>query len=703
MTPLAQLDRLFQVSLVCLLACGFVAFLSAAPVDPFTLALIVGALTYRSALAIGFALPRPGSRAATAATLCTLAAYAVDVFWVSQDVFAATLRLLLWLAAVKLIVSRVPRDYFYLGMLAFLQLLAASLFVVGVSYLLLLWAFLLLAVLTYSAFEIKQGADKASKIVAGPRVSRLAKALPVIGLVLALGIFLLSVGLFFVIPRAQGAGQLALQTDYSIGFASQVDLGLTGALSINPAPVMHVEPLEGSSVSNLRWRGLRLFVFDGVRWSAPESAPARSLRSREEGFMRGPERRRGEGRRIRYGVSLEPLATNALFVSGEAEQVRAAFPTLVESEEHILRVPDYLGQGLRYEATSWLVDRDAVKPNDVIELFSTQFQQKYLRLPPLDPRIPQLAAEAAGETGAVPLEQARRLETYLKSTYKYALELPARRAEDPLAHFLFERREGHCEYFASAMGVMLRTLGIPSRLVGGFAGGVRNPLTGMHVLRSSDAHSWVEAYIPGYGWLEFDPTPERPARLGDGLLAGLWIYWDAVQASWVDWVVDYDAVRQVELARAVQERSRSTVYEAALGWDEFRVRLEGLLSGVKFETPSPDGWLSAALAALLASLALAAFAWPALRRHWLGRRLRRGSGSTDDRRKLFERGLQVLEKKGFRRQPHETAEELEARLPPGDLSNAFAALLGAYNAARFGDDHRAQTQLPALLQRLGAC
>ena len=84
---------------------------------------------------------------------------------------------------------------------------------------------------------------------------------------------------------------------------------------------------------------------------------------------------------------------------------------------------------------------------------------------------------------------------------------PPSEPADPLADFLFERRKGHCEYFASAMAVMLRTLGIPSRLVTGFQGGAYNPVSGWSVVRASDAHSWVEAWIDGRGWITFDPTP----------------------------------------------------------------------------------------------------------------------------------------------------------------------------------------------------
>jgi len=73
-----------------------------------------------------------------------------------------------------------------------------------------------------------------------------------------------------------------------------------------------------------------------------------------------------------------------------------------------------------------------------------------------------------------------------------------------LANFLFTRRKGHCEYFASSMAVMLRTQGIPARVVNGFAGSTYNPVSDLYMIRASDAHSWVEAFIDGPGWMTFD-------------------------------------------------------------------------------------------------------------------------------------------------------------------------------------------------------
>src|ERR1039458_5453253 len=146
------------------------------------------------------------------------------------------------------------------------------------------------------------------------------------------------------------------------------------------------------------------------------------------------------------------------------------------------------------------------------------------------------------------LARARAIERRLRSDYGYTLQLPARETADPLANFLFTRRKGHCEYFASAMAVMLRSLGIPARLATGFQSGVYNPVSDLWLVRASDAHSWVEAWIPGYGWTTFDPTPADPNSGGLALVAQLSLYLDAAETFWQEWVMTYDVARQGTLA-----------------------------------------------------------------------------------------------------------------------------------------------------------
>src|SRR6202035_410019 len=115
----------------------------------------------------------------------------------------------------------------------------------------------------------------------------------------------------------------------------------------------------------------------------------------------------------------------------------------------------------------------------------------YLRLPPVDPRIPRLATRMIG-SAANNYDRASTIESYLRNHYGYTLALPRTQPADPIANFLFDRKEGHCEYFASSMAVLLRTLGIPSRVVNGFRTNELNDITGNYVVRAKDAHAWVE-------------------------------------------------------------------------------------------------------------------------------------------------------------------------------------------------------------------
>ncbi len=133
----------------------------------------------------------------------------------------------------------------------------------------------------------------------------------------------------------------------------------------------------------------------------------------------------------------------------------------------------------------------------------------YRSAPVLD-RIHKLALQIVQDAHAQnPYDEATAIESYLRTNYKYTLRPPEPpRGEDRLAYFLFTSKEGYCQYFASAMGDMLRSLEIPTQLVNGFGPGVFDPSSGLFKVRDEDAHTWVESYFPGYGWITFEPTPD---------------------------------------------------------------------------------------------------------------------------------------------------------------------------------------------------
>lgn len=126
----------------------------------------------------------------------------------------------------------------------------------------------------------------------------------------------------------------------------------------------------------------------------------------------------------------------------------------------------------------------------------------------VETRVQRLAQQVtAGAKN--PYDAAAAIESYLRTSFSYTLKPPVTPpGQDPLAFFLFDSKKGYCEYFATAMGDMLRSIGIPTRLVNGYGPGSWDPKSGRFVVRESDAHTWVEAYFPHYGWIPFEPTPD---------------------------------------------------------------------------------------------------------------------------------------------------------------------------------------------------
>jgi len=245
--------------------------------------------------------------------------------------------------------------------------------------------------------------------------------------------------------------------------------------------------------------------------------------------------------------------------------------------------------------------------------------------------------------------------------------------------------------------VMLRTLGIPSRLVTGFQNGVYNPLTELYVIRASDAHSWVEAWLPGRGWLTFDPTPPDPNPGRYSLLTRLALYADAAETFWQEWVVSYDLGHQATLADRMQQASR----RVSLHW------LDRLIDWGSNWQPRAQTWFLKEGLWTLAALAcgmLAAWSAPKLWRSWrmrMGvRRLRSGKGSVADATLLYRRMLKLLKRRGYQKPAWFTPHEFANTLPPSEMSGLVARFTSAYNALRFGANSDAAAQLSELLDEL---
>jgi hypothetical protein len=207
-----------------------------------------------------------------------------------------------------------------------------------------------------------------------------------------------------------------------------------------------------------------------------------------------------------YHVNRDSLATESLVVPATASGALMNIDKLSSVTPRVSR--GSYGVTVEYSAatTADLQAAGSAYPDWVAPY--TQIPKNY-RAPDVLDRIQKLALGIVQAAGAQnEYDAATAIEAYLRSNvFTYTLDPPqAPAGADPLDYFLFTSHAGYCEFFATAMGDMLRSLGIPSRLVSGFGPGTYDASVNGYIVRSEDAHSWVEAYFPTYGWIQFEPT-----------------------------------------------------------------------------------------------------------------------------------------------------------------------------------------------------
>jgi len=588
---------------------------------------------------------------------------------------------------LRALAARYDRLHALIQIFACLELVAAALLSANLSFFLYLAAFLLFLVTSLATGVIRRSTRGQMLIARGglrgfyPRLGGLA-------LSIAFGILALTTALFFVLPRTADAAlnRLVAERYHLPGFSGEVRLGQIGQILTRTTPAMHVRMVGAEPRVSVKWRGAALNLFDGKRWSSPPGVRRAVRVENGRSILATDDQRRRPGARITYEVLLETISSDVLFLAAEPEVLWIGSPAVFRAGDGVYRLGTAPRQRLRYGATSYLDPAPApARPVG-----------SYLQLPHLDPRIPALARKVTARASSDEA-RAQAIESYLRQNFGYTIQLPSRESPDPLAEFLFERRKGHCEYFASSMAVMLRNLGIPSRIVTGFQGGSLNPITGWHVVRASDAHSWVEAWIEGRGWATFDPTPPGPGPQAGGLWSMIAFYSDAAEMFWQEWVVGYDFSRQLTLATRMHSSGRifgsrwlDGLRSGWLRWQAAIVRAARAYGGVS-----------------LAILIVFAFSWllaPRCWRWWQAQRrvvsARHGGAVASDATLLYSRMSSLLKRRGHAKPAWITPGEFARSLPPSEAAELVADFTSAYHDLRYGGRPEAAARMIALLGQL---
>ena len=708
------IDHYFELALYLLVLTGFATLAS------------TGGLDLPSTILVGVALAVRGYQLAkrqrfviseawtTPLSIAYFVFFAADYFILSRGFLPATVHLALFGVVVRMFSLRRERDHVTLAILAFLMVLASAVLTVDSIFLFSFALFMMMAVGTFVLMEMRRSGHAANiqaRHSNDPQEHRhLAFALARVAPALMLMILIGGAVVFFLMPRMSAGymGGYSFGTDLSSGFSDHVQLGQIGQIQQSGAVVMHIQ-IDGDTVgrSDLHWRGVTLADFDGRTWSSPRDQF--TLQHQSDNTFKVPRATvfarsfakpiLAREHVIHYRVLMEPIDTNVFFLAPWARSVTGNYRMLASDGGGAVYNLDSQRSISRYEADSDIATATPAELRTAGRDYPAPITGQYLRLPSLDARVPQLAAQIT-RSATNDFDKAAAIENHLRTRFGYTLQLPQTPVKDPIANFLFERRQGHCEYFASSMAVMLRTIGIPSRVVTGFRSDEFNDLTGNYVVRAKDAHAWVEAYFPGYGWQTFDPTPAG----GSGSPQGwnrLALYVDAMASFWRDWVVSYDTSHQYSLGQAAFSGTRGA-WENARKWA--RLHYASMLKWARRSQDrvqhSPGRWaiLGAGVVLILLLLGNLGRIARLLHEKWLQAHPERSPEQAAAM--WYQRMARTLARRGLRKPAAQTAQEFVKKIEDSRLREPVARFTQVYESARFGNSAEDVKRLPELYEEV---
>jgi protein-glutamine gamma-glutamyltransferase len=307
---------------------------------------------------------------------------------------------------------------------------------------------------------------------------------------------------------AQGQATQVFNSDFYYGFNTEINQNLQGTLT--PRVVMRVRSQTAGF-----WRVLAFDRYTGQGWRS-EQRPQILQRDRWSYQFRLPALTPLlHSKEIVQTYTITSEFTNLLPALFQPRELY--FPTreVAIDSGGSLRAPVTLSEGMTYTVISDVPYRDRTPLQTTVTTYPRRIREQYLQVPAAI--APQLRTQAekllarANRPISTPYEQALFLTQALKQGYSLQPNLPMLdEGEDLATAFLFKFQGGQPDHFATTLTMLLRSLGIPARLVTGFAPGEFNPFTGLYVVKNTDAYALSEVYFPGYGWLAFDPIPGHP-------------------------------------------------------------------------------------------------------------------------------------------------------------------------------------------------
>lgn len=665
-----------------------------------------------------------------------------------ESVVSTLGQFLVFIILIKLLDRRGPRDDAQVLTLAIFVSIAAMLTSAELLVGILLVVFIPVAVATAMLWQLRAGQIMLTRAVAegtagtgeGKGEAPLASVMPVSGRHPRRAFFgvcaaavatscVIATAVFVVVPRVGGEflGRFGVTRQSMIGFRESVTLGQAGLLSEDPTPVLDLlvtdakgDNLGSTSITQyLRGAARDQYIPSERAWKDssqdlpghrpsnihPRNYAPPEIEAGSAWVLQWPEvagdpepENRVAPRRTTQTITMRADANNLFFLWRPTTITPDRNVKLTFSRETgtIRRVESW---GPRFSYTVQSVTADEAFPSTVTQDTSGS------KLGFQTGRIHDFASGVvgSGRTGRLVVIAIR---DYLQRNFEYTTEMVAPGPDqDAIEFFLFERKKGHCEYFASAMAAMCQSQGIPARVVTGYVAAEFNTLTGQYTVRQSNAHAWVEAFIisdaaTGRGrWERFDPSPpaeiERIHHPPRNLLARARAWYEALEFGWTSSFVAFDNLSSKRHGGGMF--SENDVTPRMVVWaDRWVAWLKTMAAD-----PSRMPWWLRWSPGLLAAAGLAGFAGRVAWRRWRPRRrsvLGREFGYVPDRPTgIYARTLRALDHAGVPKPesvpPAKFADELAPNAPRA--SGALRALARFHYGARFGGQEPSPEQLAA--------
>ena len=681
--------RFLKISSFCLIGSASAAAAASGIADTLSISIFAAAFAASWFCDIDRLRSLIPTRFFTVAAIVYLCFIPADFFLLSSDWQRVLLHAIWFTVAIKLITLADDKNWPPLYLICSIQWILAAAQPTGMIFRVCLAIFIASGVSSLMLFELRRSArvfKENSENAEKSNFSGRTLFTAVTGITIA--VVVVAIPLFFFFPRlpVKSAAPPSYDTVSSFdNLFDEVETMELGRTAVQPQPDTVVMRVKTDAPINrlpydLKWRGTSFDHYDGRAWMLlrREQQPTAT----QGRFYKLEESAMGSDL-LNQTFFMEETLTNTIYAAHRALAVSIDAGYLRRDSSGNLSTQNPARGKVDYIVVSDATQPDADKISDWTPI-PEDIRSTWLQLPALDPRVIQLANEITlGYKRQY--DKARALESWLSShygyseTHPYIYEFPE--DGDPLASFLFDTRVGHCGYFATAMTVMLRSIGIPARLASGFLPGEYNPVSGSWTVRRKHYHTWTEAWFPPYGWVEFDATPMEDyspepsfvdffANLTDA--AGLWLR---------EYVAGYDAARQYSVVSGFFTRINQA--EDSVG-EFFSSSANRARSVINLLSHTATSVKITALVILFITV-FAIFTLLRLRRRVYGVFRRSKQNPQNAAADFYIEALIFLKTRGFVPEKAQTPMEFARGFDAHPASATLIDLTRFYNEIRFGD------------------